>query len=185
MCAFCRDSAHPRTSQLPARAISFTFLYKKTRMRKLRYTRKAAHILALRLRSRKDTTAPNVSPLKLLIPLSASTEPSFVIIALRYASRSICPFQTSHTIVKRYLKALTEEQLQARVLPQQAEPFFVHDLILCSKIEGLLKGLARDPRHVFIYARDLTYFKLHFFSGDRPSDLSHIRVQRNHAFPSG
>lgn len=78
-------------------------------------------------------------------------------------------------IVKRYLKALTEEQLQARVLPQQAEPFFVHDLmILCSKIEGLLKDPDIDPTHVFIYARDLAYFKLHFFSGDRSSDLSHI-----------
>ena len=87
-------------------------------------------------------------------------------------------------IVKRYLKALTEEQLQARVLPQQAEPFFVHDLmILCSKIEGLLKGPDIDPTHVFIYARDLAYFKLHFFSGDRPSDLSHILTEEIMRFP--
>lgn len=58
-------------------------------------------------------------------------------------------------IVKLYLKVLTEEQLQARVLPQQAEPFFVHDLmILCSKIEGLLKGPAIDSTHFFIYAGD-------------------------------
>ena len=68
------------------------------------------------------------------------------------------PNPASHIILKRYLKALTEEQLQARVLPQQAEPFFIHDLmILCSKIEGLLKGPATDPSHVFIYARDLIY----------------------------
>ena len=94
------------------------------------------------------------------------------------------PNPASHIIVKRYLKALTEEQLQARVLPQQAEPFFVHDLmILCSKIEGLLKGPATDPSHVFIYARDLAYFKLHFFSGDRPSDLSHIRTEEIMRFP--
>lgn len=87
-------------------------------------------------------------------------------------------------IVKRYLKALTEEQLQARVLPQQAEPFFVHDLmILCSKTEGLLKGPVIDPTHVFIYARDLAYFKLHFFSGDRPSDLSHILTEEIMRFP--
>ena len=94
------------------------------------------------------------------------------------------PNPASHMIVKRYLKALTEEQLQARVLPQQAEPFFVHDLmILCSKIEGLLKGPDIDPTHVFIYARDLAYFKLHFFSGDRPSDLSHILTEEIMRFP--
>ena len=62
------------------------------------------------------------------------------------------PYPASHMIVKRYLKALTEEQLQARVLPQQAEPFFVHDLmILCSKIEGSLKDPATDPSHVCIF----------------------------------
>ena len=63
------------------------------------------------------------------------------------------PNPASHTIVKRYLKAVTEEQLQARVLPQQAEPFFVHDLmLLCYKVEGLLKGPAVQSTHVFIYA---------------------------------
>ena len=70
------------------------------------------------------------------------------------------------------------------MLPQQAEPFFVHDLmILCSKIEGVLKGPDIDPTHVFIYARDLAYFKLHFFSGDRPSDLSHILTEEIMRFP--
>ena len=49
-------------------------------------------------------------------------------------------------IEKLYLKALTEEQVQARVLPQQAEPFFVHDLmILCSKIEGKRPGYRLHP----------------------------------------
>lgn len=86
--------------------------------------------------------------------------------------------------MKRYLKALTEEQLQARVLPQQAKPLFVHDLmILCSKIERLLKDPSVDLTHVFLYARDLAYFKLHFLSGDRPSDLSHIRTEEIMRFP--
>ena len=67
-------------------------------MRKLRYTTKAAHILALPPRSRKDATAPNNSPLKLLIPLSASSEPSFVIIKLWYTPRSKCPSQILHHI---------------------------------------------------------------------------------------
>ena len=92
------------------------------------------------------------------------------------------PNPASHMIVKLYLKALTEEQVQARVLPQQAEPFFLHDLmILFSKIEG--KRPAIDSTHVFIYARDLAYFKLHFFSRDRPSDLSHILTEEIMRFP--
>lgn len=94
------------------------------------------------------------------------------------------PDPALHPIVKRYLKALTEEQLQARVLPQQAKPLFVHDLmILCSKIERLLKDRSVDLTHVFLYARDLAYFKLHFFSGDRPLDLSHIRTEEIMRFP--
>ena len=83
--------------------------------------------------------------------------------------------------MKRYLKALTDEQLQARVLLQQAKPLFVHDLmILCSKIERLLKDASVDLTHVFLYARDLA---LHFFSGGRPSDLSHIRTEEIMRFP--
>ena len=35
-----------------------------------------------------------------------------------------------------------------------------------------------NPIHIYIHARDLAYFKLHFFSGDRPSDLSHIKVAK-------
>lgn len=56
-------------------------------------------------------------------------------------------------------------------------------MLLCSKIERLLKGPAVDPTHVFIYARDLPYFKLHFFSGDRPSDLSHVHTEEIMCFP--
>lgn len=56
-------------------------------------------------------------------------------------------------------------------------------MILCSRIEGLLKGPDTDPSHVFMYARELAYFKLHFLSGDRPLDLSDIRREEIMRFP--
>ena len=83
----------------------------------------------------------------------------------------------AHASVKRYLKAVTEEQLNARANPKQAEPLFIGELVaLCQVITEKLHSPGTDPLHLYIHARDLAYFKLHFFSGDRPSDLSHVKA---------
>ena len=83
----------------------------------------------------------------------------------------------AHAAVKRYLKGVTEEQLQARATPKQAEPLFISDLLtLCQVIDNKLRMAGTNPIHIYIHARDLAYFKLHFFSGDRPSDLRHIKA---------
>lgn len=87
------------------------------------------------------------------------------------------PNPAAHPAVKRYLKGVTEEQLKARAIPKQAEPIFICDLTaLCQVIDSKLRSASTDPIHLYIYALDMTYFTLHVFSGDRPSDLSHIKA---------
>ena len=41
-----------------------------------------------------------------------------------------------------------------------------------------------DPLHLYIHTRDLAYFKLHLFSGDRPSDLAQIKAAESLRFPN-
>ena len=73
--------------------------------------------------------------------------------------------------VKDFLRLVTVEQLQARVTPKQATPFFVDKLTqLCSHLDKKLRNLDRAIDR-FVIARDQAYFKLAFFSGDRPEDL--------------
>lgn len=101
------------------------------------------------------------------------------------ASDAIAPNPAAHSSVKRYLKGVTEEQLKARAIPKQAEPLFISDLMaLCKTIQGKLQASRMDPIHLYIYARDLAYFTLHFFSGDRPSDLAHIKSAEILRFPN-
>ena len=97
----------------------------------------------------------------------------------------LAPNPAAHSVVKRYLKGVTEEQLKARAVPKQAEPIFICDLTtLCQVIDSKLRSASTDPIHLYIYARDLAYFKLHFFSGDRPSDLSLIKAAEILRFPN-
>ena len=95
------------------------------------------------------------------------------------------PNPAAHASVKRYLKAVTEEQLKVRATPKQAEPLFIGELVaLCQVITDKLHSPGTDPIHLYIHARDLAYFKLHFFSGDRPSDLSHVKATEILRFPN-
>ena len=100
-------------------------------------------------------------------------------------SVTITPNPAAHPAVKRYLKAVTEEQLRAQAIPKQAEPLFIGDLVaLCKVINGKLHTASTDPIHLYILARDSAYFKLHFFSGDRPSDLANIKAAEILRFPN-
>ena len=95
------------------------------------------------------------------------------------------PNPAAHPAVKRYLKGVTEEQLKARAIPKQAEPIFICDLTaLCQVIDSKLRSASTDPIHLYIYAPDMAYIKLHFFSGDHPSDLSHIKAAEILCFPN-
>ena len=80
---------------------------------------------------------------------------------------------------------MTEEQLSARATPRQAKPLFIGDLVaLCKMINYKLHTATTYPIHLYIQARDLAYFKLHFFSGDRLSDLAHIKAAEILRFPN-
>ena len=86
--------------------------------------------------------------------------------------------------LKDYLKLVTAEQLQARVTPKQATPFFVDKLTqLCSHLDRKLND-SSNAIDRFIVARDQAYFKLAFFSGDRPGDLGHVKVPEILRFPN-
>lgn len=80
---------------------------------------------------------------------------------------------------------MTEEQFSARATPRQAKPLFIGDLVaLCKMINYKLHTATTYPIHLYIQARDLAYFKLHFFSGDRLSDLAHIKAAEILRFPN-
>ena len=98
---------------------------------------------------------------------------------------TLTPNPAAHASVKHYLKAVTEEQLNARATPKQAQPLFIGELVaLCQVITDKLHSPGTDPIHLYVHARDLAYFKLHFLSGDRPSDLSHVKAAEILRFPN-
>ncbi len=88
--------------------------------------------------------------------------------------------------VKQYLKEVTAEQLQTRIAPKQATPLFLDKRFLLSRhLEKrlLLPSLTRTPSEIFITARDQAFFKTLFFSGDRGSDLGHVKTSEIARFP--
>ena len=79
---------------------------------------------------------------------------------------------------------MTEEQFSARATPRQAKPLFIGDLVaLCKVINDKLHTATTYSIHLYIHPRDLAYFKLHFFSVHRPSDLAHIKAAEILRFP--
>ena len=85
--------------------------------------------------------------------------------------------------IKDYLRLVTAEQLQARVTPKQATPFFVDKLTRLA--EHLQRSLVSAENNIerFIIARDQAYLKTVFFSGDRPGDLGQVKTAEILRFP--
>ena len=88
------------------------------------------------------------------------------------------------TSVKDYLRLVSAEQLQARITPKQATPFFVDKLTMLSlhlqrEMEKSTSAIQR-----FIIARDQAYFETAFFSSDRPGDLGQVKVPEILRFPN-
>ena len=75
-----------------------------------------------------------------------------------------------YQLIKQYFKSVQTEQAQARVSPWQATP------VLNSKKRSLLLSKSISPSERYIYARDMAFFSLDFFSGDRASDLGRIKT---------
>ena len=87
--------------------------------------------------------------------------------------------------VKDYLRVVTMEQLQARVQPKQATPFFSDKLDqLVTHIEQSMKSPSVSPTRRSILAWDQTYFKAVFFSGDRPGDMWQVKIPEILRFPN-
>ena len=86
--------------------------------------------------------------------------------------------------VQKYLKASTEEQLQARITPKQAVPLFLPKLLLLARFLNLKTAAhSINSTGLFILARDQAFFKTFFFSGDRGSDLGMVKTEQILRFP--
>ena len=89
-------------------------------------------------------------------------------------------------LVKSYLSAVREEQEQlvARVVQRQAEPFFLQDLVfLSSEIAKRMNVHVRSSAQLFVLARDQAFFKVQFFGGDRAGDLGRMKTKEILYFP--
>ncbi|KAI8487250.1 hypothetical protein Bbelb_350480 [Branchiostoma belcheri] len=88
-------------------------------------------------------------------------------------------------IVKEYLKAVTGEQLQQGITPQQAKPLFLPKIIkVCQYIVQQIET-EKSPIKLFIRARDQAIFKAVFFAGDRVGDLLRTRTNQVYRLTSG
>lgn len=90
----------------------------------------------------------------------------------------------SHPSVKEYLKNVKEEQAQARIRPKKAIPIFL------DKIERIARHILMQlsiphtaPLNTYIFSRDLCFFTLDFFSGDRAADLGRVMSREALWFP--
>ena len=93
--------------------------------------------------------------------------------------------QPPTNLFKDYLRIFTMEQLQARVQPKQASPFFIDKLYrLVGHIKESMKSPNLTPTQRFILARDQAFFKAVFFSGDRPGDMGQVKVPEILRFPN-
>ena len=80
-------------------------------------------------------------------------------------------------LVKEYLSAMRMEQLEARVLPCQAEPFFITDLAAVSAYIGRrVNEPGLSPKELFVLTRDQAFLKTLFFAGDRAGDLGKVKT---------
>lgn len=87
--------------------------------------------------------------------------------------------------LKDYLRLLTAEQLQARITPKQATPFFLDKLAqLAQHIDHALAIPNIPVVRQYLLARDQAYFKAVFFSGDRPGDMGQVQVPGILRFPN-
>ncbi|KAI8484560.1 hypothetical protein Bbelb_376670 [Branchiostoma belcheri] len=73
-------------------------------------------------------------------------------------------------VVKKYLKSVTEEQLQQGLTPRQAKPVFLENIVKVCKLIEQRRQLETSAIKIFILARDEAIFKALFFAGDRVSD---------------
>jgi hypothetical protein len=80
--------------------------------------------------------------------------------------------------VRRFVKAVSEEQAKGHSTINQAVPMFLDKLELISMyIDRQLQGIDTFPRQRYIFLRDQAFFKIQFFAGDRAGDLCQMLTQ--------
>ena len=90
----------------------------------------------------------------------------------------------SHPSIKAYLKCVREEQAQARVQPRKAVPLFTNKfLAIARSILSKLRKPYTSPSLLYILSRDLSFFCIDFFSGNRSSDLGRTKSKEVLLFP--
>ena len=86
----------------------------------------------------------------------------------------------SHPTVKEYLKFVREEQAQQPLRPRQAVPLFYDKFArLITYLRGLIAGGSElSPLKKYILNRDLTFFVVDFYTGDRASDFGCLQADQ-------
>lgn len=90
----------------------------------------------------------------------------------------------AHPSVREYHLLVLEEQTVARRLPSQAVPIFINKLAtICQDLRSRVSNPHISPSNRYILARDLAFFSIDFFSGDRGSDLGRVKSTDVLCFP--
>lgn len=80
--------------------------------------------------------------------------------------------------VKKYLKAIQQEQALARTQIKQAKPIFFDKLQkIAELIDSQLHSTGNNLATRYILLRDQAFFKVQFFGGDRAGDLGRCVTQ--------
>jgi integrase len=83
----------------------------------------------------------------------------------------------AHFTVTQYLKSIKTEQAAARISPRQATPLFFDKFrLIILHLRSLLCNSTSSAIDKYIYARDLTFFTLEFYTGQRASDLGRLKT---------
>eukprot|EP00794_Sanderia_malayensis_P006723 gene6723-biopygen5497 len=82
----------------------------------------------------------------------------------------------AHHLVKDYLSTVKEQQSIARVSPRQASPLFMDKLEKrCNHLKSCILSSGDSPSLLYALIRDLAFFSIDFFSGNRASDLGSVK----------
>eukprot|EP00794_Sanderia_malayensis_P002628 gene2628-biopygen2179 len=82
----------------------------------------------------------------------------------------------AHHLVKDYISTVKEQQSIARVSPRQASPLFMDKLEkICNDLKSCILSSGDSPSLLYALVRDLAFFSMDFFSGNRASNLGRVK----------
>ena len=86
----------------------------------------------------------------------------------------------SHPTIKEYLKFVREEQAQQPLRPRHAVPLFYDKFVrLITYLRGrIAEGSGFSPLNKYLLLRDITFFVVDFYTGDRDSDLGRLQADQ-------